>query len=215
MTFLKRRSDGLALTGVAADANPSADAVPTHVALTLGLRGYSNLDVNANTLDLLVQDTQVGGFNNTSQFFEKYNLEYVSFRVKNGTDLSSNFDGATKTFTASATNAGESFPWLEMVLDDNGRLSTTNAPLNLQFPDKYNEAPAWNLWSITDDGTHGTATARRWMPRPSATTTTPRPSRRRLTCRRRCSTRCRPICSPGCSPPSSRRSARPPTRTSR
>ncbi len=160
MTFLKRRSDGLALTGVASDDNPAADAVPTHVALTLGLRGYENLDVNANTLDLYLQDTQDRGFSNTGQFFEKYNLEYVGLRVKNAPDQSANYDGATKTFTAAATNAGESMPFTEMVLDDNGRIDATNAPLNLDLSDNYGVLPPWNLWSIVDDGTHGTAVAR-------------------------------------------------------
>src|SRR5262249_12134961 len=76
MTFQKTRSDGLALTGVASDDDSANDAVPTHVALTLGLRGYENLDVNANTLDLFLQDTQSRGFVNTSQFFQEYNLGY-------------------------------------------------------------------------------------------------------------------------------------------
>ncbi|HJZ58631.1 MAG TPA: hypothetical protein VKE74_27060, partial [Gemmataceae bacterium] len=160
MTFLKRRSDGLALTGVASDENPAADAVPTHVALTLGLRGYETLDVNDNTLDLFLQDTQVGGFNNTSQFFQKYNLEYVALKVKNAPDQSANFDGAGTTFTMLVTNAGEVAPFTEMVLDDNGRISATNAPQNLELPDKYDVTPLWDLWSIVDDGTHGTAVAR-------------------------------------------------------
>jgi hypothetical protein len=160
MTFLKRRSDGLALTGVAADDTPGAEAVPTGVALTLGLRGYANLDVSANTLDLFLQNTQVGGFNNTAQFFEKYNLEYVALRVKNAPDLAINFDGAEKRFTHVVTHVGKVAPFTEMVLDDNGRIGAGNAPLNLELPEKYAAVPQWHLWSIVDDGTRGTAVAR-------------------------------------------------------
>ena len=96
MTFLKRRADGLALTGVAADDVAGQDAVPTSADVTLGLRGYATVDVNANTLDLYVQATQVGGFNNTAQFFEKYRLEYAALRVKNAPDLTANFDGVER-----------------------------------------------------------------------------------------------------------------------
>lgn len=160
MTFMKRRSDGLALTGVASDDNALEDAVPKSVALTLGLRGYETIDVDANTLDLHLQNTQVGGFNNTSQFFEQYPLEYVALRVKNSPDQSADFDGTQKSFTLLVTHAGEVAPYTEMVLDDNGRIGSNNAPQSLELPEKYDASPDWHLWSIVDDGTHGTAVAR-------------------------------------------------------
>ena len=160
MTFLKRRSDGLALTGVAADDTLGVEAVPAGVDLTLGLGGYMSLDVSANTLDLHVQATQTGGFNNTAQFFQQYNLEYTALRVKNAPDLTAAFDGAATKYAIDATNPGESIPWAEMVIDDNGRISATNAALNLELPGAYGLSPAWHLWSIIDDGTHGTAVAR-------------------------------------------------------
>lgn len=168
MTFLKRRSDGLSLTGVASDENSAVDAIPTHVAMTLGLKGYASLNVTPGSkADLFVQDTQVGGFNNTSQFFEKYNLEYVALKVKNSPNITVQFDetstvvdGAERSFAVSVTNAGEVAPFTEMTLDDNGRISATHAPLNLELPERYGSSPSWNLWSIVDDGTHGTVVAR-------------------------------------------------------
>lgn len=162
MTFLKRRTDGLALTGVAADELAGQDAVPTSADVTLGLAGSAFIDVNANTLDLVLQASQVGGFNNTKQFFEKYDLEYAALHVKNSPDITAKFGGVDthKDFTLLVTNAGDVAPSTEMVLDDNGRISATNAPQFLHVSEHHVDTAVWNVWSIVDDGTHGTAVAR-------------------------------------------------------
>jgi hypothetical protein len=142
VTLTRTRNDGLTIVGTAGD-------VPTSVALTVGLSGTATLDVNANTLDLSLKATEAGGFLNTSGFLG-YNVGYVEAKVLNAPDLTAAYLPADDKFTVQATNPGESIGAVQLVIGDDGVLEL---------------APAWSfdnrhLFSLIDDGTHGTAAAR-------------------------------------------------------
>ena len=158
MTFLKKRSDGLAITAQATD-------VPTDVELTLGLSGNATLqvddkfEIDDNTLDMLLQASQLGDFNSTSSFLG-YDLGYVSLDVVDAPDLTASFDGGTKSFTTAATNPGEQIPLVELLIDGDGEIGSDNVPLNLELPVSYFDDPTHHLFSLVDNGLEGTAVAR-------------------------------------------------------
>jgi hypothetical protein len=142
VTLTRTRNDGLTIVGTAGD-------VPTSVALTVGLSGTATLDVNANTLDLSLKATEDGGFLNTSGFLG-YNVGYVEAKVLNAPDLTAAYLPADDKFTVQATNPGESIGAVQLVIGDDDDLEL---------------APAWgfadrHVFSLIDDGTHGTAAAR-------------------------------------------------------
>src|SRR6266545_2866409 len=142
VTLTRTRNDGLTIVGTAGD-------VPTSVAFTLGLSGTASLDVNANTLDLSLKVTEVGGFAATSGFLG-YNLGYLEAQVLNAPDLTAGYDPADDKFTVQATNPGESIGAVQLLIGDDATLEV---------------APAWadvtrHVFSLIDDGTHGTAAAR-------------------------------------------------------
>jgi hypothetical protein len=151
-TLLHQRADGLVVTGVATN-------MPTEMDMTLGLAGSLSYDANDDTLDLLLQTSQAGGFDNTGGFLG-YNLGYLAVDVTDAPDLTAAYDGNAKTFTLQTTDATTPIPYFEFILDDNGLIGASNVPTGLELPPSYNDSPAHNLWSLIDDGTHGTAMAR-------------------------------------------------------
>ncbi|HEX9598430.1 MAG TPA: hypothetical protein VF963_03565 [Gaiellaceae bacterium] len=142
VTLVHTRSDGLMITGSATD-------VPTHVALTVGLAGTATLDVNANTLGLNLVVQKQGGFINTSNFLG-YNLGYLQIGLKNVPDLTAGYIQPGDKFGVKATNPGESIGAIEFVLDDDSTLA---------LPPEWSD-PGRDIFSLVDDGTHGTAAAR-------------------------------------------------------
>ncbi len=142
VTLTRTRNDGLTIIGAAGD-------VPTSVAFTLGLSGTATLDVNANTLDLSVKVIEDGGFAATSGFLG-YNLGYLEAKVLDAPDLTAGYIPADDSFGVQATNPGESIGAVQLVIGDDASLEL---------------APAWShnerhVFSLIDDGTHGTAAAR-------------------------------------------------------
>lgn len=142
ITFVKRRHDGLTITGRAGD-------VPTHVALTVGLPGTATLDVNANTLDLELTLEEDGGFANTTQFLG-YNLGYLDVEVLDAPDLTMGYIPAGDKFGVQATNPGESIGAVQFVIGDDS---------NLELPPTWADTSR-HEFSLIDNGTHGTAAAR-------------------------------------------------------
>ena len=142
VTLTRTRNDGLTIVGAAGD-------VPTSVALTVGLPGTATLDVNANTLDLSLKVTEAGGFAATSGFLG-YNVGYLEAKVVDAPDLTAAYVPAADSFTVQATNPGESIGAVQLLIGDDATLEL---------------APAWShgerhVFSLIDDGTHGTAAAR-------------------------------------------------------
>ena len=142
VTLTRTRNDGLTIVGAAGD-------VPTSVALTIGLPGTATLDVNANTLDLSLKVTEVGGFAATSGFLG-YNLGYLEAKVLNAPDLTAAYVPASDSFTVQATNPGESIGAVQLVIGDD---ATLELPPAWSFDERH-------VFSLIDNGTHGTAAAR-------------------------------------------------------
>ena len=151
LTLLHERSDGLVITGAASD-------VPTEVDLTLGTSGTAAIDVGANTMDLEVLAMQEGGFLNTSAFFG-FDIGYLSLLVEDVPDLTAAWDAAEDHFEVHATNDGESIPLIELVMDDDAT-SVDGAVTGLDLPPSWDDDPTHHIFSLFDDGTHGTAAAR-------------------------------------------------------
>jgi hypothetical protein len=151
LTLLHEREDGLMIKGVASD-------VPTNVALTLGTNGSASVDVNANTMDLNVVATQEGGFINTSDFFG-FDVGYLSLVVEDVPDLTAAWDAAEDRFEVHATNPDESIPLIELIMDDDATIAG-DVVTGLDLPPSWDDVPAGHIFSLFDDGSHGTAAAR-------------------------------------------------------
>jgi hypothetical protein len=152
LTLLHQREDGLSITGVASD-------IPTEVDVTLDTAGAAAIDVNANTMDLEVVATQEGGFLNTSGFFG-FDVGYVSLVVEDVPDLSAEWDSAQDRFAVHATNPGESIGLVELMMDDDAEVAEDGTVVGLDLPPSWSDAPTHHIFSLVDDGTHGTAAAR-------------------------------------------------------
>lgn len=157
ITLRHRRADELTVVGVASE-------VPTEVDLTLDLAGAATLDVNDNTLDIDLQIVETGGFPGTDAFLG-YDVDYVAFAAGDVPDVTVGFDPVDDAFGAAATNPGEcagcdTIGFVSLILDDDGRLDDDDAPLNLALPASWAETPSHDIFSLVDDGTHGTAAGR-------------------------------------------------------
>ncbi|MEN8235792.1 MAG: hypothetical protein ABFR89_12825, partial [Actinomycetota bacterium] len=150
LTLLHERADGLRMIGVASD-------VPEQIDVTLGTSGTAEIDVSANTMDLELLATQEGGFLNTSGFFG-FDVGYLSLVVEDVPDLTAAWDEAEDRFEVHATNPGESIALIELVMDDDAVVNGGVTGLNL--PPSWSDAPTHHIFSLFDDGTHGTAAAR-------------------------------------------------------
>lgn len=135
------RSDGLMIVGTLTD-------VPTSMDIGIDFAGSATLDVNDNLGSMVFQVTQVGGFLDTADFLG-YNLGYAEFGVADAPSLWAGYDAANDKFGVGVTNPDTDIGavWL-MIGDDD----------DLELP------PGWgdesHIFSLIDDGTHGTAAAR-------------------------------------------------------
>lgn len=143
ITLTKERRDGLLITG-------TARQVPTEVDLSIDFDPSVVLDVNDNTLDLELEVTRAGGIPNTGGFFG-YNLGYAKVAVTDAPDLQATWSDAFDSFAVTALNPGESIGALEFLIGDDDQL---------ELPPSYADVPTHHLFSLVDDGTHGTAVGR-------------------------------------------------------
>lgn len=155
--ILHRRVDELTVIGTATD-------VPTMLDVTVDLSGFVTVDVNAPTLDIDLQIIETEGFPGTSAFLG-YDLDYVGLRLVNVPDITAGYFPATDSFSVTATNPGEcptcdSIDLVELILDDDGRLDEDGNTVNLELPTSWSDAPVHHIFSLVDDGVHGTAAAR-------------------------------------------------------
>ena len=159
LSIRKERSDGLTITADATD-------VPTSVDLVEDLAGGAQLDVDANTLDLNIQASKQSGFDSTDGLLG-YNLGYLGLQVEDAPDLTASFDAAETSLSVAATNAGEQVPFLEFIVDDDAAIAADNTPSGLELPPSYDSSDdtpldprLHHLFSLVDDGVHGTAMGR-------------------------------------------------------
>lgn len=159
LTVNHRREDGLDVTLVASQ-------VPTEVDVALDLTGSAQIDVNANTMDFALTATQEGGFPGSDGLFG-YPLEFFYLSATDVPDASATWDAPANTFTVQATNPGEHIGSLAFVIDDDARniddpevqLPPDQSALGTGVGVPWDEASR-HIFSIVDDGTHGTAAAR-------------------------------------------------------
>jgi len=152
------RADRLTVLGVATD-------VPTLLELDVDLTGSAALDVNANTLDLSLElMEEPDGFPGTDDFLG-YDLGYVALGLGDAPDLEAGYFPSTHSFRIESTNPGEcagcgSIGKVELVLDDDGRYDDGGVLQGLELPPSWTDQPTHVIFSLADDGTHGTAAAR-------------------------------------------------------
>jgi hypothetical protein len=155
LTLLHEREDGLTILGKATD-------IPTEVDLFIDPDATNiALDVNANTLDLQVELIKENSFLNTSNVLG-FDLGYLSVAVEDAPDLTAGFNAANKSFSATATNPGESIGKIEVVADDDANYvddEFTNLE-GLELAPSWNDEPEHHIFSWVEDGTQGTAAAR-------------------------------------------------------
>jgi hypothetical protein len=156
---LSERNDGLTITGTASD-------VPTEVDLTLGLAGFATIDVTPighagthdNTLDLKIEAKKTGGFLNTADFLG-YNIGYAAVELKNVADAFIGFDAATDSAGTHAIDPTESIGSIALIIGDDDDLELPPPQDDLGGTAPWDD-PNRHVFSLIDDGTHGTAAAR-------------------------------------------------------
>lgn len=146
LTVLHERNDGMVV-------EVEASEVPTEVDLTIDLAGAAELDVNANTMDILVTATHEDGFASTSGFLG-YPLGFAQLQIIDAPDLSAWYDAATDSFSIMATNPGESIPMVSFIIGDDDQLE-----LPPGAPGAWDDLTQ-HVFSLMDDGIQGTAAAR-------------------------------------------------------
>lgn len=137
------RSDGLEITATAAD-------VPTSMAIGIDFAGSASLTVNENLGQLLVQVVQEGGFLDTEDFLG-YNLGYAEFGVADAPSLTAGYDAANNSFGVAVVAPGTDIGAVWLVIGDDH---------DLELPPSWTDIPTHHIFSLVDDGTHGTAAAR-------------------------------------------------------
>lgn len=135
------RSDGLTIVGTLTD-------VPTSMEIGVDFAGSATLAVNDNLGSLVVKVTQEGGFLDTADFLG-YDLGYAEFGVADAPSLWAGYDAANDKFGVGVTNPGTDIGAVWLIIGDDD---------DLELP------PGWadesHIFSLIDDGTHGTAAAR-------------------------------------------------------
>jgi hypothetical protein len=124
------------------------------------LQGTATLDVNANTLDGKIEVQKDGGFLNTADFLG-YNIGYASAGFKDAPDLTAGYIPALDAYGVQATNPGESIGAIELVIGDDANLELPpGPPANPDVAVAPWDDPNRHVFSLIDDGTHGTVAAR-------------------------------------------------------
>lgn len=125
-----------------------ATHVPTDLDLSIDLAGAATLDVNNPIGSLVARVTQEGGFLDTQDFLG-YNLGYAEFGVEDAPSLWAGYDATNDKFGVGVTSPGTDIGAVWLVIGDDA---------NLELP------PGWadesHIFSLIDNGTHGTAAAR-------------------------------------------------------
>lgn len=125
-----------------------ATHVPTDMDVSIDLAGAATLAVNNPIGSLVARVTQEGGFLDTQDFLG-YNLGYAEFGVEDAPSLWAGYDAANDKFGVGVTNPGTDIGAVWLVIGDDA---------TLELP------PGWvdesHIFSLIDDGTHGTAAAR-------------------------------------------------------
>lgn len=161
LTLRHAREDGLEVTAV-------GSSLPTEMDLELDVSGAVTIDVNANTLDLELEARQDGAGFPGSDAFLGYPLRYLLVQLEDVPDAVFAYDAAGRRASVTATNPAEcptcdAIGSIALVLDDD---ATSKTDPNLQFPPAQPIiGEPWadqgrHVFSIIDDGTHGTAAAR-------------------------------------------------------
>jgi hypothetical protein len=139
------RRDGLTITG-------TATGVPTAVDVTIGMAGTVTLNTHGSTLgSLSITAQQTGGFINTAGFLG-YNLGYVSVSLTSVPSLTAGYIPVLDQFGVVVTVPGTSIGSVSFVIskDQNLQLPPSGLFSNLN----------WDIFSLVDDGTTGTAVVR-------------------------------------------------------
>jgi hypothetical protein len=139
------RRDGLTITG-------TASGVPTALDLTVGTAGTVMLDTHGTTLGgLTITGQQTGGFINTAGFLG-YNIGYVSLALTSVPSLTAGYIPGIDQFGVIVTVPGTSIGSISLVIskDQNLHLPPSGLFSNLN----------WDIFSLVDDGTTGTAAVR-------------------------------------------------------
>jgi hypothetical protein len=146
VTLQTTRSDGLTLTG-------TLSGVPTALDLTIGTAGTLSVNTHGSTLGgMQVTAQQAGGFYNTTQFLG-YSIGYVSVGLTNVPSLNAGYiGGPTDSFGVQVVDPTTSIGSVSLLIskDQNLHLPPSGVWAN----------PAWDVFSLYDDGTTGTAAVR-------------------------------------------------------
>jgi hypothetical protein len=145
ITLNTTRSDGLTITG-------TASGVPTALDITFGMAGTVVVNTHGSTLGgLQVTAQQTGGFVNTSSFLG-YNIGYAQLGLTNVPSLTAGFIPGIDQYGVLATVPGTSIGSVSILISKDS---------NVQLPPSghWND-PNWDIFSLIDDGTTGTAAAR-------------------------------------------------------
>jgi hypothetical protein len=155
---LSERNDGLTITG-------TASQVPTAVDLTINLDGSATIDVTPigagttdNNLDLKLEAKKTGGFLDTDQFLG-YDLGYAAVEMTDVSDAFIGFDPATDSVGAHTIVPTESIGAIALIIGDDDNLELPPAQTDLGGGTPWAD-PNRHVFSLIDDGTHGTAAAR-------------------------------------------------------
>ena len=152
VTILSQRNDGLEIIGTLTD-------IPTQVDVTVDLDGSSAvLDVNANTMDGLLEIKKDGGFLDTDEFLG-YDLGYVAVGMTDVPDLFIGYDPSDDSVGVHTIDPTECIGSISLVIGDDDDLELPPPQDDLGGVAPWDD-PNRHVFSLIDDGTHGTAAAR-------------------------------------------------------
>ncbi|HSZ59729.1 MAG TPA: hypothetical protein VK797_29060, partial [Tepidisphaeraceae bacterium] len=145
VTLQTTRSDGLSITGTLTN-------VPTALDITFGMAGTVVVNTHGSILGgLQVTAQQTGGFFNTAGFLG-YNIGYAQLGLTSVPSLTAGFIPGIDQYGVLATVPGTSIGSVSILISKDQ---------NVQLPPSghWND-PSWDIFSLIDNGTTGTAAAR-------------------------------------------------------
>ena len=155
---LSERKDGLTITG-------TASQVPTAFDLGINLAGSATIDVTPigagttdNNLDIKLEAKKTGGFLDTDAFLG-YDLGYAAVEMTDVSDAFIGFDPATDSVGVHTIVPTESIGAIALIIGDDDNLELPPAQDDLLGGTPWAD-PNRHVFSLIDDGTHGTAAAR-------------------------------------------------------
>jgi hypothetical protein len=145
VTLQTTRSDGLSITGTLTN-------VPTALDITFGTAGTVVVNTHGSILGgLQVTAQQTGGFFNTAGFLG-YNIGFAQLGLTNVPSLTAGFIPALDAYGVLATVPGTSIGSVSILISKD---SSVQLP-----PSGHWNDPNWDIFSLVDNGTTGTAAAR-------------------------------------------------------